>query len=393
MGSNEKDTVDLDVYKKVFRTTAYALILVDAKGCVMDVNNSFLQLWKFNNPCDVIGRHASFLLKEKQTDEEIKTVIKEGSNWSGKLTAVDNDNSVFEVFASVSIIRDNQKRIRYALGTIVDINEQQETLYHLSKRQEHYHFLTEAIHDAYWLINFEGEIVDCNMNACRMLHYSREELLHKRIAEIDAIEGQKIMDFFLQGMVSQETRNLKTRHRTKEGELIDVDVRCMYWKSRNQFIGFIRNVTQHEQLSEELRHTSKNLESLNQTLSTFMNKTHSKYDDQKYTVSNTMYKVILPMIKQLNELNAANQIKTVDIIKQCFESMQVVPIELLEKLSPNELKISHLITQGYTSKEIGSIMNLSERTVENYRQAIRMKLCIKNKSINLRKVLRKYYLP
>jgi len=142
-----------------------------------------------------------------------------------------------------------------------------------------------------------------------------------------------------------------------------------------------------------LRHTSKNLESLNQTLSTFMNKTHSKYDDQKYTVSNTMYKVILPMIKQLNELNAENQIKTVDIIKQCFESMQVVPIELLEKLSPNELKISHLITQGYTSKEIGSIMNLSERTVENYRQAIRMKLCIKNKSINLRKVLRKYYLP
>jgi PAS domain S-box-containing protein len=358
MGSNEKDTVDLEVYKKAFKATAYALILIDSKGCVMDVNNSFLRLWNINNPCNVLGRHVSFLLKKNHIYKELKTTIEKGSNWSGKLTAVDKKNSDFEIFASVSAIRDNQKKIRYALLSIIDITEQHDPLYHLSNGQEHCHFLTEATHDAYWLINFEGEIIDCNVNACRMLHYSRDEMIHKKVSEIDATEGTKAMDFFLQGMVRRETKNLKTKHRTKNGELIDVDIIGMYWKPRNQFIGFIRDITQHEQLSEELRQTSKNIEALNQTLSTVMNKTYFSHDDQ-----------------------------------QCLDSIQVLPIELLKKLSPNELKISHLITQGYTSKEIGSIMNLSERTVENYRQAIRMKLDIKDRSINLRRVLRKYYLP
>jgi DNA-binding CsgD family transcriptional regulator len=56
-------------------------------------------------------------------------------------------------------------------------------------------------------------------------------------------------------------------------------------------------------------------------------------------------------------------------------------------LTASELKVANFIRQGKKNREIAALLNLSVRTVEAYRQAIRNKLRLQNKKVNLRTFL------
>jgi len=54
-----------------------------------------------------------------------------------------------------------------------------------------------------------------------------------------------------------------------------------------------------------------------------------------------------------------------------------------ERLSPKEIQICNMIKQGFTTKDIALMKNLSSSTINRHRENIRRKLELKNKSINL----------
>jgi DNA-binding CsgD family transcriptional regulator len=56
-------------------------------------------------------------------------------------------------------------------------------------------------------------------------------------------------------------------------------------------------------------------------------------------------------------------------------------------LTPGELEVAYLVKEGRRTKEIAQILNLSDKTIEDYRKQLRTKLGIKNKRINLRTLL------
>jgi PAS domain S-box-containing protein len=53
-------------------------------------------------------------------------------------------------------------------------------------------------------------------------------------------------------------------------------------------------------------------------------------------------------------------------------------------LTPGELEVAYLVKEGRRTKDIAQILNLSDKTIEDYRKQLRTKLGIKNKRINLR---------
>jgi len=57
------------------------------------------------------------------------------------------------------------------------------------------------------------------------------------------------------------------------------------------------------------------------------------------------------------------------------------------RLTPQQWKISDLVTKGWTSKEIGREVGLSRRTVEDHRAAIFKKVGVRNAIELTRKLL------
>ena len=56
-------------------------------------------------------------------------------------------------------------------------------------------------------------------------------------------------------------------------------------------------------------------------------------------------------------------------------------------LSPAQIQVADLIKESKTTKEIADLLGLSENTIEDHRKAIRRKLGILKKKVNLKSYL------
>jgi PAS domain S-box-containing protein len=54
------------------------------------------------------------------------------------------------------------------------------------------------------------------------------------------------------------------------------------------------------------------------------------------------------------------------------------------KLTPQEIRVANLVKHGRTTKEISETLNLSQRTIDNHRRNIRIKLGLRHKKANMR---------
>ena len=123
----------------------------------------------------------------------------------------------------------------------------------LAERTETYRALLTATLDGVVETDEHDRIIDANMAFCRMLGYTRMELTTLRLPDIEAVETP--------AMVAQHSRQLRregsgrfeTRHRAKDGRLIDVEVSVTYIPSRRRIVAFCHDITKRKHAEEALR--------------------------------------------------------------------------------------------------------------------------------------------
>ncbi|HXX55397.1 MAG TPA: PAS domain S-box protein [Methanoregula sp.] len=126
-----------------------------------------------------------------------------------------------EAFSSV-IFRDGKPDgLR---GFFVDLSGQKKTEEELRLLQ----ISVETASDEVFWLDFEGNILNVNEAACRITGYSREELTSMKIFRLDpdfdpARWGASIAD-----LRQKKTQVFETRHRRKDGTVIDVEIMANY---------------------------------------------------------------------------------------------------------------------------------------------------------------------
>ena len=107
-------------------------------------------------------------------------------------------------------------------------------------------------------------------------------------------------------------------------------------------------------------------------------------------------KLIMPSLEKLRKTGLTpRQGAYVDVVemnvRKVFSASGAAAGLAQASFTPIEMRIVEFIKEDKTTKEIGSLLNLSPRTVEYYRDRIRKKLGLKSKNVNLRSYL--YSLP
>ncbi len=93
-----------------------------------------------------------------------------------------------------------------------------------------------------------------------------------------------------------------------------------------------------------------------------------------------------------NNNSPADAVKVLEAITTSLAGLGNVRVQqALKILSAKELEMTHLIRQGYSSKEIASILKIGYQTIASYRKNVRKKLGIQNASVNLRSYLMTLY--
>ena len=118
-------------------------------------------------------------------------------------------------------------------------------------RQRLRQILRTAI-DGFWIVDLEGRILDVNDAYCRMTGYSREELLRMRVADVaDAEEGQIRAN--IAQIVARGGARIETRHRTKDGRLLDLELASTFHPSSATCFTFLRDVSERKRAEAAMR--------------------------------------------------------------------------------------------------------------------------------------------
>jgi len=117
--------------------------------------------------------------------------------------------------------------------------------------------ILQTTQDGYWMVNLKGEIIDVNQAYIDMTGYSRRELLGMSIAKIEVIENEIEITNHIEKAKSKEYELFETKHKTKDGGIIDVEVSTSYVKMDSPFfVVFIRNITERKKEEKQIKYLS-----------------------------------------------------------------------------------------------------------------------------------------
>jgi two-component system sensor histidine kinase UhpB len=131
--------------------------------------------------------------------------------------------------------------------------------------EDWYRTIIQSTLDGFFLADLQGNILDVNDALCRMLGYSREELLSMTPCDFDVafIEAPE--------KIWQRIREVKesgidlsvVQHRCKGGRIIYIEASVKYLDIKpGYFFCFNRDITERKQVEEELRNSRQELRRL-----------------------------------------------------------------------------------------------------------------------------------
>ncbi len=132
----------------------------------------------------------------------------------------------------------------------------------------------EATSEALFWVTLDARIVDVNAAACRLLGYSREELLQLRVADVNVNpqSGGRQWPQYFDELRQHGTKKFETEHRAKCGRLIPVEVVANYVQLDGIELNcaFVRDITDHKQIEAALRAARAEAEHANHAKSRFL---------------------------------------------------------------------------------------------------------------------------
>lgn len=147
----------------------------------------------------------------------------------------------------------NGRAIR-AAGTHSEITEQKTAEDALKVSAERYRIMTSTSMDGFNVVDaVTGKILDANEACSRMNGYNRDELLNMSTSDIEAADTQADISERLEKIKTGPLR-FETRHRRKDGRIIDVEINATYLPSSSHVLAFTRDITEHKQARRALLH-------------------------------------------------------------------------------------------------------------------------------------------
>ncbi|MEI6209055.1 MAG: PAS domain S-box protein [Desulfuromonadales bacterium] len=144
--------------------------------------------------------------------------------------------------------------------------------------------------DGFLIVAVTGHILEANESYCRLVGYSREELINMHISEVDAIESPEDVSKRIEEIVQKGALRFET-HRHKNGSIIDVEV-CSNYSSAHggTFFSTFRDITGHKRTREIIDARLRLIEySINHSIDELL---HETLNEAELFLKNT-YKISL----------------------------------------------------------------------------------------------------
>jgi PAS domain S-box-containing protein len=133
----------------------------------------------------------------------------------------------------------------------IEITERKHFEERLRASEQEYRALIEQAIDAIFISDENGKYIDVNLSACRMVGYSKEELVQMSVADLLVPEDVKSnpprFDLLREGRALSTIRRLKR----KDGRVITVEINSKMLSS-GKMLGMVRDITEKKETEEKI---------------------------------------------------------------------------------------------------------------------------------------------
>ncbi len=256
-----------------------SIFIIDVQGKVIEANevlaNRFgtsVRVLKGRNIYDFIPEDVAYQRRIAGNE-----VIK-----SGKPIHLEDKRNGHTILSSVYPVIDENSNVEKLAIFGMDITPLKEAENSTQKQTQIYKTVIEGAIDGFWHVDMEGRIVEVNDAYCRMSGYSREEILEMDISDIEANETPEQIAAHLRKVIENGADRFETKHRTKCGKLLDIEVSSSYLNEEfSGFSCFLRDITERKIAESEKEITVNLLNLLN---------TSNEKDELIHSVSDILYK-------------------------------------------------------------------------------------------------------
>ncbi len=270
----------------------------------------------------------------------------------------------------------------------------------LMETEERYRKLVNLSQDPV-LIFQDGLLRMASLTFMAHFGYTQEEI-ENGLSPVDFVHErhkEKVRAQIEARMAGKEIpRDNRTDLVTKDGKTIPCETsKCLIpYNGRPADLVIVRDISERKKADQALKKReaeldikNKSLEEMNAALRVLLKRRDEDKTELEEKVLLNIQELVLPYLENLKKSKLdARQKSFVSILESNLEDIVSPFLRRLStkhlKLTPTEIKISNLVKQGKTTKEIADLMSLSDKTIASHRRNIRKKIGIKNKKENLR---------
>jgi len=231
----------------LFNAPLEIILLINLDGTVLSINKSGAR--HFNkNPEALIGQNI-YEFMEGEVLQQRKTSSEEVLRTGKPIHFFDEregnyfENNVYPVFDT-----DGENVVSIAVFSS-NITERKQA-------EDKFKLLVDQAGDAFFVLDFEGLIIDINKQACLSLGYSRLELLKMNILQVDTeiVEKQHVTRFW-NTLDAGQYITFEAVHQRKDGSTFPVEIRLgrLGLKEKKLLLALARDITDRKKKDQALK--------------------------------------------------------------------------------------------------------------------------------------------
>ena len=260
-------------YQYLYNHTPVMMHSIDRDGKMNSVNEYWLQTLGYKES-EVLGRPSTDFLTEESrrraVEENLPRFWKTGVVKNIEYQMVKKNGDVIDVHLSAVAEFDDEGKIDHTLAFIVDVTERRRTEEELGLSEERFQKIFEHSNDAIFVIDPPRDrIVDVNDKACRMLGYSRDELLATPISAIHPDEMPALMAFAESVLREGHGATNELTCLTKRGETLPSEMSASVVEIGGQphMITLVRDISARKRAEQATEERTAELEAFSYSVS------------------------------------------------------------------------------------------------------------------------------
>jgi PAS domain S-box-containing protein len=250
-------------YQDLFNSAPSPFLVTDADGIIHEANRLAENMLNVPRQ-ELAGKSLLLFIAQEHRKEfmsRLSTFKESGKSEKWELLIQPQGREAFHAEITVTQAHDPSDKNATIRWLIHDITERKQAEWQLKEMAEKYATLFNTTSDGVWINNLNGEILEVNDAYCRMSGYSRDELTHMSLGELEALESpDEIANRIRRIIETGGQERFESQHRRKDGSILDLDITALYFaKEGGRFAVYARDITERKHAEEALRENERDL--------------------------------------------------------------------------------------------------------------------------------------